>query len=75
MPLPLRPSARTPRSDAALNKAFADGAYNLWNWYTEWGIGTTSDVKNITSTELPGGVKGAGMNWGWHFLTETWIEE
>ena len=58
-----------------VNKAFSDGAYNLWNWYTEWGIGTTSDVKNITSTELPGGVKGAGMNWGWHFLTETWIEE
>ena len=58
-----------------LNRAFAAGAYAQWNWYTEWGISADKSVHNLTGTDLPDGSKGAGMNWGWHFLTETWIDQ
>jgi len=58
-----------------LNRAFVDGAWNLWNWYTEWGVGSAKEVHNLTGTTLPDGSKGAGMNWGWHYLTEAWVEQ
>ena len=58
-----------------LNRPFAEGGYYLWNWYTEWGIGTTADVHNIAGTTNPDGSKGMGLQWGIHFLTEAWIEQ
>ena len=57
------------------NRAFAAGSYNLWNWYTEWGVGAYDEVHNLTGTKLPDGTDGAGMTWGWHQLTEAWVEQ
>jgi peptide/nickel transport system substrate-binding protein len=57
------------------NRAFAAGAYNQWNWYTEWGIGSYKTVHNLTGTTLPDGSPGPGMTWGWHLLTEAWVEQ
>jgi len=58
-----------------LNKAFAEGAYNQWNWYANWAIGASNKVHNLTGTTLPDGSKGMGMHWGWHMLTETWVDQ
>jgi len=57
------------------NRAFRAGAYNLWNWYTEWGIGSYKSVHNLTGTTLPDGNPGSGMTWGWHLLTEAWVDQ
>jgi len=57
------------------NRAFRAGAYNLWNWYTEWGVGSYRSVHNLTGTTLPDGSPSAGMTWGWHLLTETWVDQ
>jgi len=57
------------------NQAFRDGAYSLWNWYSEWGIGSYKTVHNLTGTTLPDGKPGSGMTWGWHLLTETWVDQ
>ena len=57
------------------NQAFRDGAYSLWNWYSEWGIGSYKTVHNLTGTTLPDGKAGSGMTWGWHLLTETWVDQ
>ena len=58
-----------------LSRAFVTGAYNQWNWYTEWGIGSYKTVHNLTGTTLPDGSAGAGMTWGWHLLTEAWVDQ
>ena len=58
-----------------LSRAFVTGAYNQWNWYTEWGIGSYKSVHNLTGATLPDNSPGAGMTWGWHLLTETWVDQ
>lgn len=57
------------------NRAFAAGGYNQWNWYSEWGIGSYKSVHNLTGTTLPDGSPSAGMTWGWHLLTEAWVDQ
>lgn len=57
------------------NRAFRAGAYNLWNWYTEWGVGAYKEVHGLTAATLPDGSPGPGLTWGWHSLAETWVEQ
>ncbi|MFN8051300.1 MAG: ABC transporter substrate-binding protein [Acidimicrobiales bacterium] len=56
------------------NRAFRAGAYNEWNWYTEWGVGSYKTVHNLTGATLPDGSAGPGLTWGWHSLSEAWVE-
>ena len=56
-----------------LNKAFAEGGYNLWNWRTEWALSAKKSVHNLDGATLPDGSKGQGLTWGWHSLAETWV--
>lgn len=57
-----------------LNRRFSEIGANLWNWYSEWGVGTESNVHGIQSTLTPDGSR-TGIYTGWHFMTETWIEQ
>lgn len=61
-----------------VSQRFADEGYNQWNWYSRWAIGATTDVVGVTDYTIPDengapGVEGAGYNWGWSYLSETWI--
>ena len=58
-----------------LNRAFAAGAYNLWNWYTEWGIGARKEIHGLTSATMPDGSPGSGLRWGINRFDETWVEQ
>ena len=58
-----------------LNRAFAKGRYNQWNWYTEWAVGASTKVHNITGSTLPDGSATPGVTWGWHSLAETWVDQ
>lgn len=59
----------------AVAKLFADKVYNLWNWYTSWGVGTDKTVRQLGYWTLPDGSKGSGLNWGWTYWTQTWIKQ
>ncbi len=56
-------------------KLFAEKKYNLWNWYSEWGIGATKDVHQIGYYTLPDGAPGSGLNWGWTYWSEVWVDQ
>ncbi len=58
-----------------LNRAFAEGAYNMWNWYSPWAVAASDRVHNLVGTTLPDGSTGSGLHWGWHMLTEVWVDQ
>jgi peptide/nickel transport system substrate-binding protein len=58
-----------------LNKALVEGAYNLWNWRTEWTTGHYATVHGLGDATLPDGSKTAGQWAGWHAMTEAWVEK
>jgi len=58
-----------------ISQLFAEKGYNLWNWYTEWAVGSDKKVKQLGYNTLPDGSKGTGLNWGWTYLTEVWLDQ
>jgi peptide/nickel transport system substrate-binding protein len=38
-----------------MNKRFASQVYELWAWYTRWGIGTSTSVGGVAGPPLPDG--------------------
>jgi peptide/nickel transport system substrate-binding protein len=48
------PAKRT-RIYEDLNRRFADQAWNLWSWYTVWGLAAKPTVKGILGPPLPDG--------------------
>jgi len=38
-----------------LNRRFSEEAWNLWSWYTVWGIAAKPDIKGILGPPLPDG--------------------
>jgi peptide/nickel transport system substrate-binding protein len=38
-----------------LNERFATELYNLWTWYTLWGLGYQNDVTGVKPPPLPDG--------------------
>ncbi len=57
-----------------ISKLFVSEGYALWNWYTEWAEGTNKKVQQFGYNTLPDGSKGTGINWGWTYLTEAWMD-
>lgn len=55
-------------------KLFADKVYNIWAYYARWGYGTNKKVHNLGYNTLPDGSKGTGLNWGFTYLPEVWID-
>ena len=58
-----------------LNRAFIKGAYNDWNWYSQWAMGYTKNVHGISSTTMPDGSPGMGIWLGWEHLASAWISK
>jgi peptide/nickel transport system substrate-binding protein len=38
-----------------LNRRFADQVWNLWSWYTVWGVAAKPDVRGVLGPPLPDG--------------------
>lgn len=57
-----------------VSKLFADKLYDAWNWYSEWAFGTNKKVHNLGYNTLPDGSPGTGLNWGWTYLPEVWVD-
>jgi peptide/nickel transport system substrate-binding protein len=61
-----------------INRRFGSQVYNLWNWWTVWGIASNPKVHQVFGPyELPNGDKileeGLGIG-GTHQLAQIWIE-
>jgi peptide/nickel transport system substrate-binding protein len=74
-------SGRTSLDDATRTAAYekvgqilTDNDYFFWNWYDEWGVGANAKVHQIGYYTLPDGSKGSGLNWGWTYWTEVWVD-
>jgi peptide/nickel transport system substrate-binding protein len=52
----------------------AEKYYVLPEWYSQWGIGSTNKVHQIGYYTLPDGSNGAGLNWGWSYWTNVWVD-
>jgi peptide/nickel transport system substrate-binding protein len=58
----------------AINKRFGSQVYNIWEWWTVWGIASQKDVHDIGSSKLPSGddsIFGAGIG-GTHQVAQIW---
>ena len=63
-----------------VNQRMYDQAYNLWISHPEVHLITVKDVKNFSNYRLPdeqgvASIEGAGMNWGWSYLTGVWRQK
>ena len=56
-------------------RLFAEEAYVLWNWYSEWGFAATPDIHQLGYYSLPDGESGGGINWGWTYFAEVWMDQ
>ena len=62
----------------AFNKRMSSQVYNLWSYYTQWFVGTKSNVHGIVGPNLPnaqgqpGTVKPVAMLAGYHQLLGMW---
>ena len=70
------PAARQ-KAAQAINRQFAEQAYNLWNYWTLWTVAANPKVRNLTDLPLPEGVDGevVPVIAGKHHLSQIWCEE
>jgi peptide/nickel transport system substrate-binding protein len=57
-----------------INRRFGSQVYNIWEWWTVWGIASQKDVHDIGSFTLPSGdpsIFGAGIG-GTHQVAQIW---
>lgn len=58
----------------AINRRFGEQVYNIWEWWTVWGLIFQKDVHGVGDFELPSGGKGifgAGIG-GTHQISQIW---
>jgi peptide/nickel transport system substrate-binding protein len=60
---------------AELNQRFGEQVWELWSWYTLWGIATAPNVHGILGPELPDGDMPFPLLAGWHLTSGLWIEQ
>lgn len=58
-----------------LNQRFGEQVWELWGWYTVWGIATASNVHGILGPELPDGSMPFPLLAGWHLTSGLWVEQ
>ena len=58
-----------------VNRAFADGVYNIWLYHSRWLIAAQDHVNGIDNLTIPGGGEHPKIFLGRVFLAETWLEE
>ena len=57
-----------------VNRAFADGVYNIWLYHSRWLIAAHDYVNGIDNLTIPGGGEHPKIFLGRVFLAETWLE-
>ena len=58
-----------------VNRAFAEGVYNIWLYHSRWLIAAHDYVNGIDNLTLPDGGEHPRIFLGRVFLAETWIDE
>ncbi|MDZ7676506.1 MAG: ABC transporter substrate-binding protein [Acidimicrobiales bacterium] len=64
-------------SAEAINERFAEQVYNLWHWWTVWGIAKDPSINGLGNFVLPSGsnaIYGNGIG-GSHQVAQLWIGE
>ena len=58
-----------------VNRAFAEGVYNIWFYHSNWLVATDEHVHGIDDLSLPSGDQHVRVMNGRVFLGEAWIEQ
>ena len=58
-----------------VNRAFAEGVYNIWFYHSNWLVATHDKVHGIDDLSLPEGGEHVRVMNGRVFLAEAWIEQ
>lgn len=58
-----------------INRAFADGVYNIWLYHSRWLIAAQDHVNGIDNLTIPGGGEHPKVFLGRVFLAETWLDD
>ena len=58
-----------------VNRAFADGVYNIWLYHSRWLIAAQDHVNGIDNLTIPGGGEHPKIFLGRVFLAETWLDD
>ncbi len=58
-----------------VNRAFAEGVYNIWLYHSRWLIAAHDYVNGIDNLTIPGGGEHPKIFLGRVFLAETWMDE
>ena len=58
-----------------VNRAFAEGVYNIWLYHSRWLIAAQDYVNGIDNLTLPDGGEHPKIYLGRVFLAETWMDE
>ncbi|MDE0237016.1 MAG: ABC transporter substrate-binding protein [bacterium] len=58
-----------------VNRAFADGVYNIWLYHSRWLIAAHDHVNGVDNLTIPGGGEHPKIFLGRVFLAETWLDE
>ncbi|MYG93369.1 MAG: hypothetical protein F4138_00005 [Acidimicrobiia bacterium] len=57
-----------------VNRAFAEGVYNIWLYHSRWLIAAHDHVHDIDNLTIPGGAEHSKVFLGRVFLAETWLD-
>jgi peptide/nickel transport system substrate-binding protein len=66
--------AERKKAAETINRRFGSQVYNIWEWWTVWGLASQKDVHDVGSFELPSGHQGtfgAGIG-GTHQVAQIW---
>jgi peptide/nickel transport system substrate-binding protein len=58
-----------------INRAFAEGVYNIWLYHSRWLIAAQDHVNGVDNLTLPEGGEHPKIFLGRVFLAETWLED
>lgn len=58
-----------------VNRAFADGVYNIWLYHSRWLVAAHDYVNGVDNLTLPEGEEHPKVFLGRVFLAETWLDE
>jgi peptide/nickel transport system substrate-binding protein len=66
--------AERKKAAEAINRRFGSQVYNIWEWWTVWGLVSAKDVHDVGKSVLPdgsNGIFGAGIG-GTHMVAQIW---
>jgi peptide/nickel transport system substrate-binding protein len=58
----------------AVNRRFAEQAYNAWAWYVDWAVATAPSVRGVLGPSLPDGSQPYPLLGGLHPTAGLWVQ-